>query len=122
MKISEVVTGDVTVLKVKGSITIGEGDRTLRTTVREQIAKGHRKIVLDLHDVLTIDSSGLGELVSAYTAVTSEGGKMTLARLPQKVRDILESTQYISIFDVYNTDEDAAAALKATLEQGGLSA
>lgn len=116
MKISEVVSGDVTILKVNGKITIGEGDRTLRMTVREQVAKGHRKIVLDLHNVSTIDSSGLGELVSAYTAVTSEGGKMTLARLPQKVRDILESTQYISIFDVYNNDEDAVAALEARLE------
>jgi anti-sigma B factor antagonist len=113
MKIAQRVDGDVVLLEVIGKVTIGSGDVALRKAVRDQMAKGVRKIVLDLHAMTMMDSSGLGEIVAAYTAATSEGGDLKLARMSQGIRDIFEITQYITIFDVYDTDEEAVAALRA---------
>ena len=90
-----------------GKITLGEGSAILRTTVRELIERGHRKILLNLADVDYIDSSGIGELVSAYTAVRSASGEMKLLQLTRRVHDILQITRLVTVFDV-QADEDVA--------------
>ena len=58
----------------------------------------------------TIDSSGIGELVSAYTTVTNRGGKLKLENLPPKVTDILQITQLISVFEVHDNEQEALAS------------
>ncbi len=68
--------GDVAILDFSGKITLGEGSSTLRRMVRELITKGHRKILMDLGDVDYIDSSGIGEMVAAYTTVRSAQGEL----------------------------------------------
>ena len=83
----------VTILEPKGKITIGVGDIALRDAVVESLEAGSRNILLDLNQVSTIDSSGVGEMVSAYTTVTNRGGKLKLLNLPPKVVDILQITQ-----------------------------
>ena len=90
-----------------GKITLGEGSAILRTTVRELIERGHRKILLNLADVDYIDSSGIGELVSAYTAVRSASGEMKLLQLTRRVHDILQITRLVTVFDV-QAEEDVA--------------
>ncbi len=97
----------VTILAPKGKITIGAGDIALREAVAEALAAGVRNILLDLGGVSTIDSSGIGEMVSAYTTVTNRGGKLKLLKLPPKVQDILQITQLITVFDVYETEKEA---------------
>jgi anti-sigma B factor antagonist len=99
--------GDVAVVDFSGKITLGEGSAILRTTVRELIERGHRKILLNLADVDYIDSSGIGELVSAYTAVRSASGEMKLLQLTRRVHDILQITRLVTVFDV-QADEDVA--------------
>src|SRR5882757_4082505 len=97
----------ITVLDLSGRITLGEGSVILRDTIREILGKGEKKILLNLGDVTYIDSSGIGELVSAFTAVRKEGGELKLLNLTKKVHDLLQITKLYTVFDV--KDDEAAA-------------
>ncbi|WP_158787692.1 STAS domain-containing protein [Granulicella sp. L46] len=97
----------VTIVDLSGKITLGEGGVTLREEVRKLLADGSKKIVLNLGEVNYIDSSGLGELVSAYTAVKNAGGELKLLNLTSKVRDLLVITKLVTVFDV--RDDEASA-------------
>jgi anti-sigma B factor antagonist len=107
MKIGVRQRQGVTVLEPKGKITIGSGDIALRDSVIEALDSGSRKILINLKDVSTIDSSGIGELVAAYTTVTNRGGKLKLVGLPPKVNDILQITQLVTVFEVMDSEEEA---------------
>lgn len=107
MKIDARHAKGVTILEPKGKITIGVGDVALRDAVSEALEAGARNILVNLSGVTTIDSSGVGELVSAYTTVSNRSGKLKLCKLPPKVNDILQITQLISVFEVYETEEEA---------------
>jgi anti-sigma B factor antagonist len=107
MKINVRQRDGVTILEPKGKITIGVGDVALREAVHRELEAGHKNILIDMDGVTTIDSSGIGELVSTYTSVSNRGGKLKLLRIPDKVSDILQITQLISVFDSY-ADEDEA--------------
>jgi anti-sigma B factor antagonist len=100
----------ITILDLSGRITLGEGSVVLRDTIREFLGKGEKKILLNLGDVTYIDSSGIGELVSAYTAVRKEGGELKLLNLTKKVHDLLQITKLYTVFDV---KDDEAAAIAA---------
>lgn len=103
---------DVRVIKLKGKISIGAGDVKIRRLVDEALQDGKTKIVLDLGAVSSVDSSGIGEMVSCYTTVTKRGGKLALLRLSPKINDILQVTQLITVFNVYDSEEEALAALR----------
>lgn len=107
MKIDARHVEGVTILAPKGKITIGVGDVALRGAVHQALDAGAKNILLDLNGVTTIDSSGIGELVSAYTTVANRGGKLKLLNLPPKVNDILQITQLISVFEVYDNEREA---------------
>jgi anti-sigma B factor antagonist len=104
--------GDVTVLDLKGKITIGSGDVALRNAVQEVMSSGATKVLINMGDVSTIDSSGIGELVSAYTTATNRGAKLRLYCLPAKVTDILTITQLITVFDVYDNEDEAVRSFQ----------
>jgi anti-sigma B factor antagonist len=97
----------ITILDLSGRITLGEGSVILRDVIREILGKGEKKILLNLGDVTYIDSSGIGELVSAFTAVRKEGGELKLLNLTKKVHDLLQITKLYTVFDV--KDDEAAA-------------
>jgi anti-sigma B factor antagonist len=97
----------VSIVDLSGRITLGEGSVLLRDTVRDLIAKGQKKILLNLGDVTYIDSSGIGELVSAFTTVRNHGGELKLLNLTKKVHDLLQITKLYTVFDV--KDDEAAA-------------
>jgi anti-sigma B factor antagonist len=99
--------GDVAIVDFSGKITLGEGSATLRTTVKELVSNGHRKILLNLGDVDYIDSSGIGELVGAYTTVRSASGELKLMQLTKRVKDLIQITRLFTVFDV-QSDESAA--------------
>jgi anti-sigma B factor antagonist len=99
--------GGVTVVDIGGRITLGEGSALLRKTIRELLDDGRTQIVLNLADVNYIDSSGIGELVTAFTTVKKNGGNLKLLHLTKKVHDLLQLTKLFTVFDVYS-DEGAA--------------
>jgi anti-sigma B factor antagonist len=94
---------------IGGRITLGEGSALLRKTIRELLDEGRTKIVLNLADVNYIDSSGIGELVTAFTTVKKNGGDLKLLYLTKKVHDLLQLTKLFTVFDVYS-DENAAVS------------
>ena len=102
----------VTVLDLSGRITLGEGSVQLRDAIRDLIGKGQRNILLDLGEVSYIDSSGLGELVSAYTTASNQGAKLKLLRLTKKVHDLLQLTKLYTVFDIYDDEASAIGSYK----------
>jgi anti-sigma B factor antagonist len=99
--------GDVTVVDVAGRITLGEGSSALRDSVRDMVSQGHTKILLNLGEVSYIDSSGIGELVSAFTTVTNGGGHLKLLNLTKRVKDLLQITKLYTVFDVHDSEVSA---------------
>jgi anti-sigma B factor antagonist len=110
MNITQRQEQGVTILDVQGKITIGVGDVAVRDAVQTALASGSRDILLNLASVSTIDSAGVGELVSAYTTVTNRGGRLKLVNLPAKVNDILQITQLITVFEVHDDEREAIAS------------
>jgi anti-sigma B factor antagonist len=102
--------GGASVVDIKGKIVLGIGDVQLGETVRNLLSDGARNVLLNLADVTRIDSSGVGELASAYTAVSRAGGELKLANLPPKISDLLRITQLITVFDVYDSEDEAVAS------------
>ena len=107
MKFNTRQNGDVTILDLSGRITIGSGEEALRNAMQEILNGGAKKVVINMAGVTMIDSSGIGELVSAYTTATDRGAKLKLANLPAKVSDILTITQLITVFDVFDSEAEA---------------
>jgi anti-sigma B factor antagonist len=97
----------VTVVDLSGRITLGEGSVVLRDTIRDLVSKGRTKILLNLGEVTYIDSSGIGELVSAFTSVRNQGGELKLLNLTKKVHDLLQITKLYTVFDI--KDDEAGA-------------
>jgi anti-sigma B factor antagonist len=102
--------GDVTVVDVSGRITLGEGSSELRDALRDLVAKGNKKILLNLGDVSYIDSSGIGELVSGFTSVSNQGGQLKLLNLTKRVKDLLQITKLYTVFEVH---DDEAGAIRS---------
>ena len=105
---------NITVVDMSGRLTIGEPVLLLRETLRVQVNDGNRQWVLNLGDVSYIDSSGLGELVSAYTTVRNKQGDVKLLNLTAKANELLQMTKLLTVFDVYDDEAKAIAALKAS--------
>lgn len=99
--------GDVTVIDLEGRVTLGEGSALLRDLVKQNLSKGRKKILMNLAGVNYIDSTGLGELVSGYRLVKSEGGELKLLNLTKKVTDLLQITKLYTVFDIHNQESQA---------------
>jgi len=112
MKFTSREVDGVTVLDLHGKIVLGEGSVTIRDAVRDVLAKGSNKILLNLADINYIDSSGIGELVSALTAVKNAGGSLKLLQLTKKVKDLLQITKLYTVFDIYDEEAEAIASYK----------
>jgi anti-sigma B factor antagonist len=97
----------VTILDISGRITMGEGSVALRDRVRDQIALGKQQIIINLADVSYVDSSGLGELISAFTTAKNRGVTLKLLNLTKRIDELMQITKLYTVFDVYD-DEDAA--------------
>jgi anti-sigma B factor antagonist len=102
--------GNVTVLDIRGRITLGEGNVMLREIVRDLAEKGGKAIVLNLGEVHYIDSSGVGELVKAHTTIRNQGGQLKLANLNQRVHDLLQMTRLSNVFDIEKDEASAIAS------------
>src|SRR5450432_4811691 len=107
MKVATRQVNDVTIVDLSGQIKLGEGSSVLRDTVKDLLGKGQKKILLNLGNINYIDSSGIGELVSAYTTVKNQGGELKLLNLTKKVHDLLQITKLYTVFDVKDNEATA---------------
>lgn len=107
VKLTSRQVGDVTVMDAAGRITLGDGASAFRDRIRELVAKGDKKILLNLGEVSYIDSSGIGEMVSGFTTVTNNGGQLKLVGLNKRVKDLLQITKLYTVFEAF--DDEATA-------------
>jgi anti-sigma B factor antagonist len=107
MTASTRLVGGVTILDLTGRIVLGDGSTALRDLVRNLISQGNKKILLNLRNVDYIDSSGLGELVSAFTNMRSGGGELKLLNLTKRVQALFRITKLYTVFDI--TDDEATS-------------
>lgn len=110
MKASSRQVDGVIIVDLSGRITLGEGSVVLRDTVKDLSTQGNKKILLNLGNVTYIDSSGIGELVSAFTSVRNAGGDLKLLNLTKKVHDLLQITKLYTVFDILDDETSAVSA------------
>jgi anti-sigma B factor antagonist len=107
LKLSVRQVGEVTVIDAAGRMTLGEGSIDFRDKVRTLSQTGHSQLLLNLGEVNYIDSSGIGELVSAYTSVANASGTLKLLNLTKRIQDLLQITKLYTVFEIFD-DETAA--------------
>jgi anti-sigma B factor antagonist len=113
LQIVEKESSGITVLELSGRVTLGEESNQLRTKVKDVLAQGKKRLVLDLGNVSYIDSAGLGTLVAGYTSSQSQGAGMKLANLTKRFREQLNITKLVTVFDVYGSVEEALRSFGA---------
>src|SRR3954466_3375248 len=107
MQIDERVVGEVTILDLKGKITLGEGDEVLKDKINSLIHQNRKRILLNLADVPYIDSAGLGEVVRTYTTVSRQGGQLKLVNLTKRITDLLMITKLLTVFETFDSEPEA---------------
>ena len=107
LQIDQRVVNGVTILDLKGKITLGEGDELLKKEIDTLIQKDQKKLLLNLEGVPYIDSAGLGEIVRTYTTVSRQGGKLKLLNLTKRIQDLLAITKLLTVFETYESEPDA---------------
>ena len=113
MQIEERVVNDVTILDLKGKITLGEGDEVLKDKINSLILQNRKRILLNLEDVPYIDSAGLGEIVRTYTTVSRQGGQLKLVNLTKRITDLLSITKLLTVFETFESEAEAIQSYSA---------
>lgn len=116
MVIEERVVGDVTILDLKGKMTLGEGDELLKDKINSLIHQGQKKLLLNLEGVPYIDSAGLGEIVRTYTTVSRQGGSLKLVNLTKRITDLLSITKLLTVFETFDSEADAIKSFQASAQ------
>src|SRR5215510_5657892 len=114
MEIVERTVSDVTVLDLKGKMTLGEGDELLKDKINSLLAAGKKKLLLNIESVPYIDSAGLGEVVRTYTTVSRQGGSLKLLNLTKRIEDLLSITKLLTVFDTYDNEAEAIRSFSAS--------
>ena len=112
MEIVERTVSDVTVLDLKGKMTLGEGDEMLKDKINSLLASGKKKLLLNLEAVPYIDSAGIGEVVRTYTTVSRQGGSLKLLNLTKRIEDLLSITKLLTVFDTFDSEAEAVQSYK----------
>lgn len=112
MNIATRSVNNVSILDLGGKITIGESCVELRNRIRELLKSGSKNILLNLGEVSYMDSSGIGELVSAYTSVTNQGGQLKLLNLTKKLHELLAITKLLTVFESYENENQALQSFR----------
>jgi anti-sigma B factor antagonist len=112
MQIEERVVDDVTILDLKGKITLGEGDEALKDKVNSLALQNRKRILLNLGDVPYIDSAGLGEIVRTYTTISRQGGQLKLVNLTKRITDLLSITKLLTVFETFDSEADALQSFR----------
>ena len=113
MKIEERTVGNVTILDLKGKLTLGDGDTLLKDKVHSLLHQGRKHFLLNLGDVPYIDSAGIGEVVSTFATVSRQGGTLKLLNLTKRIHDLLAITKLLTVFDTFDNEAEAVTSFSA---------
>jgi anti-sigma B factor antagonist len=115
MTVSECHVGDVTLLELKGRLVYDEGDAPVAGRISGLVAEQQLKIVLSLADVTSLDSSGIGMLVSKLVSVRKRGGDIKLLHLSPRVHRVMEVARLLDIFETYDSEAAAVGSFSSRL-------
>ena len=107
MQISERPSGSAIIVDLSGPLHLGPATERLHDKINSLLQQDRKYIILNLGDVTSVDSGGLGELVRTHTSVKNKGGAVKISNLPKRVHDLLVMTRLVTVFDTFDT-EDAA--------------
>jgi anti-sigma B factor antagonist len=113
MEIQERSSGDVTILDVRGRMTLGEGDTLLKDKINSLLLQGQRKLLLNLEGVPYMDSAGLGEVVRTFTTVSRQGGSLKLLNLTKRIQDLLLITKLLTVFETFDSESEAVRSFNS---------
>lgn len=102
--------GTVAVVDVEGRFTLGEGTAALRQAIENLVSAGRTEVVVNLRDAVHLDSSAIGELLAANSAVSTYGGIVRLAGLNRRVHDIFSVARLFMVFDVFDDEQLAVTS------------
>ena len=111
--ISKRRTDGVMILDLAGGIKLGEENAYLHKTIKDLVSAGEKKILLNLGSVTKIDSSGMGELIAAWTTLQKNGGEVRLLNLTQSVEELMMMTKLLTVFETYENEDDAIASFNS---------
>jgi anti-sigma B factor antagonist len=111
--------GEITIVDIKGRITIGEGNVMLREIMVGLLEKGKKHVLLNMTDVTHLDSAGIGELVRSHTSVRKQGGQLKLASVSKKVQELLQKTMLLAVFDVHQDETSAVKSFGLSSKAAG---
>jgi anti-sigma B factor antagonist len=106
------VSGSVLIIDMSGTLKLGEGSAEFRALIRKQLDEGQRRILLNLANIDHLDSSGIGELVSAYATAKRADGEVKLLKLSRAVDNALLATKLYTIFDIHSDEGEAVASFR----------
>jgi anti-sigma B factor antagonist len=112
MKIEKRKKGNVAILDLKGKILFGDGIDELRQSINTIIKDNEKQLILNFADVPYLDSTGLGEVVRSYTTLKKVNGTVKIANLSNKVKDLLMVTKLITVFETFESEDDAVKSFK----------
>ena len=113
LRIEHRMNGQVAILDLYGRLTMGEGSVLLRESVRRLLTDGQKDILINMRDVGYVDSSGLGELVSAFSTAKRENGRLKLVNLASRVHGLLQMSKLLTVFETFESEQDAVRSFEA---------
>jgi anti-sigma B factor antagonist len=115
MVIEQRMVGGVAVIDLSGKLALGDGDGLLKDKVHSLVFQGVKYIALNLGGLSSMDSAGLGELISVHSTATRNGGQIKICNLTKRVSDLLTITKVVTVFDVFNSEEEALKSFPAVV-------
>ena len=113
MRIEERTVGGVTILDLRGKLTLGDGDTLLKDKIHSLLHQGRRQFLLNLGDVPYIDSAGIGEVVSTFSTVSRQGGTLKLLNLTKRIHDLLAITKLLTVFETFSVEAEAVRSFSS---------
>ena len=110
MTLQERLIEDVALIDISGRVTVNEGADVLGDRLRQLVEEGRTKLVLGLGDVPYVDSTALSVLLRARATLARRGGALKLLHVRGHVRELLEVTQLLRVFEAFDSDADAVAS------------
>ena len=112
MEIERLEENGVTVVAVRGVINFGESARQFSSFLKELLDAGVSAVLVDMSEIDSVDSTGLGELVGYLQRFEKEGRRLALYRPHRRILSLLRLTRLDEIFLIFEDRSEAIAALK----------
>src|SRR5688572_32695087 len=113
MEITERTVGAISILDLRGKLTIGERAQLPKDKSESLVFQGRTQVIVNLAAVPYIDSGGLGQLVACYTTLAKAGGRLKLLNVGTRNHDLLSITKLVSVFDTFDTEREAIESYAA---------